>query len=436
MVGSMTGLRDMEKIRSLVKTGFFHIFGSSVLNKAVAFLSSVVLVRILTKAEYGVFTYAWNIYSIVVLANGCGLENGVLQMCSEKSGDEAYAQRISSYGVKYGLAFDLALAAVLLGIGMLAPLEIAGAGALLCMLCALPMVKHVYNMAVMYLRAQGRNREYSGLSLMNTAAVFGVSAVCAFFFREKGMVLGYYGAYAASAAVGFWGMHIRMWDPRVQLESSEKRALWSISLVSMCNNGLSQLLYLLDVLVLGIMDPQETLLASYRVATIIPTALAFIPSSLVVYIYPYFAQHRGDGAWCMRQYRKAVLGLGGVNAVISAGLIALAPWVIGLMFGREYLDAVPVFRVLAANYFVSGTFRTLAGCLLVTQRRLKFNLMVGLISGGVNILADFVLIGRWGSMGAALATVLVTAVSAVMSTVYLVHVFRKARNTDERGAAQ
>ena len=73
-----------KKLTILIRTGFFHIFGSSVINKIIAFMSSIVLVRILTKQEYGVFTYAWNIYSIVLLFNGMGTDSGVLQLARKK----------------------------------------------------------------------------------------------------------------------------------------------------------------------------------------------------------------------------------------------------------------------------------------------------------------------------------------------------------------
>jgi O-antigen/teichoic acid export membrane protein len=109
----------VPKIKTLFKTGFFHIFGSSVINKVIAFLSSVVLVRILTKPEYGVFTYAWNIYSIVLILNGMGIESGVLQISSEHSGDIEYANRASNYGIRFGIKFDLLLFAVILVLGCL-----------------------------------------------------------------------------------------------------------------------------------------------------------------------------------------------------------------------------------------------------------------------------------------------------------------------------
>lgn len=419
----------MEKIKQLGKTGFFHIFGGSTINKIVGFLSSFVLVRILTKTEYGVFTYAWNIYSIVLLFNGLGMEAGVLQMCSESGGNTAYMRGICSYGTRSGMLVNVLLALVLLGVGLLAPLKVNGAGDLLVLLCLLPMAQLAYNLTTACLRAQKRNQEFSRLSITNTAMVFLFTAAGALLMREKGMALGYYGAYIISALLGFFHLHVRLVDPRAQLEKRDQRALRSIAFVSMCNNGLSQLMYLLDVFVLGIVDPQETLLASYKVATIIPSALTFIPLALVTYLYPYFAQNRHDGVWCLKRYKTTLLGLGGLNMLISASLFALAPLVIRLMFGAQYLDAVPVFRLLAVNYFVSGTFRILSGNLLVTQRKLSFNLLVALISGGVNVAADFLFIGWWGPMGAALATVLVTLISSMMSTTYLIHTFKKAAKT-------
>ena len=79
----------MGAFKKLFQTGFFHIFGSSVINKILTFLSNVVLVRLISKEAYGVFTYAWNIYSLVLLLNGLGVVSGLLQLCSERADDRA-----------------------------------------------------------------------------------------------------------------------------------------------------------------------------------------------------------------------------------------------------------------------------------------------------------------------------------------------------------
>lgn len=415
----------LNKGKRLLKTGFFHIFGSSVINKVISFLSSIVLVRILSKAEYGTFTYAWNIYSIVILFNGMGIELGTLQLSSEHSGDIGYAKRISNYGTRFGLKFNILLMLSLLGIGLFAPLKIPGGKPILIALCLLPTIQLLFNMTSCYLRSQKRNQEYAKLSVIHTVLVFVVSAACAFFFREMGLVVGHYVAFSAAFIIGTLFFKVRLLSKDAGEPIEEKNALLKISFISMVNSGLSQLMYLLDVFVLGIVDPQETILASYKVATMIPTALTFIPNALIIYLYPYFAEHKDDGKWCLNRYKQILLGFGAFNLALSAVLFAAAPLIIRLLFGEQYMDAVPVFRLLAVNYFISGTFRILSGNLLVTQRKLKFNLFVAIVSSLTNALADYFFIQWWGSMGAAYATVLVVLVSSVLSTTYLIYTFRQ-----------
>ena len=416
----------IPKIKKLFSTGFFHIFGGNVINKVITFISGIVLVHILSKPEYGVFTYAWNIYGIVFLFSGMGLDSSMLQLSSEHGGDLNYTQRICSYSVKLGLLFNCLLSLSLLIIGLFVPFKIEAGRPLLIALCLLPLFQFLFNMLSVFLRSQKRNREFAKLNVINTSICFVVSVGAALLFRAMGLVLGYYAAAIISVAFGILCFKVRLYSKDSAGIGEDKKALLQIGFIQMVNNGLSQLMYLLDVFVLGIVDPNETILASYKVATIIPTALTFIPQSLMVYVYPYFAEHKDDGKWCMHRYKQVVLWLGAFNLFISFVLFVAAPLMIRLFFSEEYMDAVPVFRLLSINYFISGTFRIVSGNLLVTQRRLKFNLLIAIVSTVTNIIADYFFIQWWGSMGAAYATVLVVVISSVMSTVRLIISFKKA----------
>jgi len=415
------------KLVMLMKTGFFHVFGSSVINKIIAFMSSIVLVRILTKQEYGVFTYSWNIYSIVLLLNGMGIDSGVLQLSSEKSGDTIFADRTSNYGTRFGLRFNIILMILLLGIGLFAPLKIKGAGRLLCFLCLMPAAQLLYQMTTVYLRSQKQNQEFARITVLNTVLIFISSAIMALILREIGLIIGYYIAYLTSYAIGIIGYHVNILNHTEQLGKKDRYDLLKISFISMLNTGLSQAMYLLDIFIIGVVNPKETILASYKVSTMIPSALTFIPIALVTYLYPYFAEHRKDGSWCLQAYKKVLLGLSGTNFIIAIVLFLEAPLIIQLFFGAQYLDAVPVFRILSLNYFISGTFRIISGNLLVTQRKLTFNLFVAVVSSIANVIADYLFIRWWGSLGAAMATVLVVVISSILSTGYLVHIFYRNR---------
>lgn len=93
------------------------------------------------------------------------------------------------------------------------------------------------------------------------------------------------------------------------------------------------------------------------------------------------------------------------------------------MYGNHYLDSVIPFRILVINYFFSGTFRSIAGNLLVTQRKLEFNTFVAIISGILNIVADIVLIFRFGAVGAAYATLIIVILCSSLNVGYLLITF-------------
>lgn len=413
----------------LSKTGFFHIFGSSVINKIISFLSNIILLHLLTKNEYGIFTYTWNIYSILILTNGLGMESAILQLCSEKNEDINFCNRITTYGSKVGVRFNIILCIFLAILGCFIPLSYVGANTLLKLLCFLPIFQLLYNLSCVVLRYQKNNRAYSIITVINTTCLLIGSVIGILFFREKGMILGYYFAYVISIIVGNRYFKVCVYNKIADPGRQDKKDLISIGLVTMVNNGISELLYLLDVFVLGIVACDETVLASYKVSTIIPTALSFIPLSLMIYVYPYFAEHKDDKDWCMTNYRKIILGFGGFNLLLSTILFFGANLIITILFGYKYIDAVPVFKLLVVNYFISGTFRIVSGNLLVTQRKLKFNTVVAIASGVVNVVADFYFIQWWGSFGAALATILVVIISSVMSTSYLIYTFKnKCKN--------
>ena len=73
-----------DRLSELLKKGLFHIIGSNAINKAIAFVANIALVRVLSKAEFGVFTAAFNVFSVVFLFSGLGINSGVLYFCSQK----------------------------------------------------------------------------------------------------------------------------------------------------------------------------------------------------------------------------------------------------------------------------------------------------------------------------------------------------------------
>lgn len=402
----------------LKSQGFFFIFGSSTLNKIIAFASSWIIVRIISKPEYGVYTHAYNIYAFILLLNGFGITSAVLQLGSE-SKSVSEKRRIYSYGMRFGVMVDLVLAFAVFLVGWFVPLKFDGANMLLLLMVLLPLVTIVTDLEMVYLRINFQNKQYAISSTLNSVAVLLFSCVFALLFKAPGLVLAGYVSHLFTAVVTNRLFKVPLRLNRVRLEPEEKKTVYSIASISMLNNGLSHLMYLLDIFIIGLIMTESEVIASYKIATNIPTALQFIPAALLIFVYPHFARNKDNKTWVLKNYKRMLIPFALFNLAISVGLILIAEPLLVFVFGEQYRDAVIPFQILCASYFFSATFRTVSGTLLVTQRKLKFNLYLSVFAGILNSCLNVVLIQAMQVKGAAIATMITTVVCSLISTGYL-----------------
>ena len=103
--------------------------------------------------------------------------------------------------------------------------------------------------------------------------------------------------------------------------------------------------------------------------------------------------------------------------------------IISIIFGEQYLDAVPCFRILMLGFFVTATLRTPTGNLLVTQRRLFANTLMGVLSIVFNVLLSFALIPSYGMVGAAWVYVLTMVLGSFICVPIFLATAGKPRRT-------
>ena len=77
------------------------------------------------------------------------------------------------------------------------------------------------------------------------------------------------------------------------------------------------------------------------------------------------------------------------------------------------------FRILSLGYLIAATFRIPAGNVIASLRKVKVNFYNSIVSGSANVVLDIILIKRYGSNGAAIATVLIFIISSIISNIYL-----------------
>lgn len=408
-----------EKLNKLFETGFFHIFGSTVINKIIGFLSSILIVRIISKTDFGVYSYANNILSIALIFSGMGMTSGVFQLCSENSKEKEYFNSIYKYGTKWGTISNVFLGIIIIIISLSVPLSIEGSNWLLLLMSGYPIITVLFQFQQTYLRASLNNISYSYVTMLNTILILIFSVIGSLVYSTIGLIVGTYLANIITVITS--EKHFQFYNNgNVSISKRDKKDLKSISFISMFNNGLSQLLYSVDLFIIGVFIINPDIIATYKTATIIPTALYFIPSSVCMYIYPYFVIHKEDKEWTINKYKLLLKVMCVLNFIISVILFLFAPLIIKVFFGEQYLDAVNIFRILVIGYFFNGTFKGVAGNLLVSQRKLKFNLFTSVLALVINITFSIILLPMVGIIGAAISNTCVNLIIGMISTIYYI----------------
>lgn len=419
----------------LKNTGFLSIFSSSVINKIVNFAYGIILVRVISKADYGVYSYANNIYGYFALVLGLGTGGTILQVCSEDSDyDERY--RHFRFCFSYGTYINIILSIVIVVISMTVSLPINGSDKLLRLMGFFPLFTQFALYYSPWLRSNFKSKEYSYLNILNTVAISALSVVGAFFYKADGLVVGRY--LAAVITIMYALIVLKCPFPKLicifdMAKFKDAKKIIKMGPVICLTESLIQVISLMGVSVLGHYVRDEIAIASFKTATTIPSALAFIPSSIMVYAFPYFARRRKDKKWTQKNFWVLIVGMFFMTSVIVLACELFAGEILVFVFGNQYADSAQAFRVLMIGFLVNSVLRIPAVNLVLSQWKLKFSALMAVIGFFVTWGINVVLVKPFGMIGSAYAQVLSVFIVGFVYTGYYLNVIYKKSDGNDSG---
>ena len=408
-----------EKFKALFKTGLFHIMGATSINKVIAFLSSIVIVKIMSKYSYGLFSGAFNVFQIGILFNGFGISSATLFFASEKE-DEETRRTTYKFAIRYGFAINFLISVGIFCYACWGHLGIEETRPYILSLAVMPMVYFFTDYFAVVLRSRKENKRYALLLNINSISYMILASAGSFFFGIYGTIAGRYLSYLITAVIGF--IFTRKFVPLIKAQPVDPERRKKIIRYAAFSGGvtaLNSILYRIDIFLISFLVADAAKLATYKVAALVPENLNFVPSSILVVFLPLFIEHSENREWVVKNARKLFTAMAAVCGIISLLMFVFARIAILLLWGEQYLDGVPVFRVLAISFFFLGTFRSTSTNILQALGKVKFNLIVSIVAAISNLILDYFFIKNYGIMGAAVATMLVTIIASTLSFPYL-----------------
>lgn len=416
---------ELSVLWNQLRKGILQVFSANVINKMVSMLCNMVIVRMLTKETYGIWSYALNIYSYAHLIMGFGLVAGALQFGAENR-DQPAENRFYRYCGVTGLLTNIPIVLFFIIGSFVGTPAIPEAGFYLRIYLPILFLEYLIDLLMTILRCKNSFRIYSRLLTLHTVLI----AVCICLgsvLGIGGMIAGKYIAAIGSLLAVLYAARTMLPSIRSagRLDTVQKKALWHYSIFNGINSMLNRLLYVIDLSMIAVLVHSAAELANYKVATLIPNALTFIPGSVMICILSDVIANQRNLPWLKKTIQKTFLCLLLVNILIGVILISFAPIIISIISGKQYLSSVTPFRILTAGYCISGTFRALSVNVLAALKQVKFNVTCSLITCAADVVLNYFLITKIGMIGAAYATFAVECLISLLSFGSLLFVLRK-----------
>lgn len=396
--------------------GLFSIFSSYSINKLINFLTNLLIVRLLSVNSYGIYGAVMNLYALFTLFSGLGMGSSALIYGSEQR-DPAQKHAILAYTFRWGLIGSVLQSVAFAAYVLFFPLGILEMKSYALCLFLLPIFSFALSFIQILFRTQQNNRMFARLNTLQAILTAFCSVIGAFCFGLSGLIVIRYLTFFIPIVYGFSKLEYR--KTTVPLTQNLKKEIWGFSIKSGLTSCLNQIVCLLDVALLVQLMKDPVTIAQYKVAASIPNNLNFIPNTLMVALVPLFSYHLTDPDWMRRTFKKLWLMNFCGQLLLLFLLWNIGPFVIVQLWGPNYSECIPCFRILCVSYFFLAAFRLMSTNLLAVYKRVSFNLIVAIFTCVLNIFLDFILIPNFHIIGAAWATCISVIFTSLLSFPYL-----------------
>lgn len=416
-----------KAIALLRNKGAFDILCGTFLTRAAAFLGSIVLVRILSKQDYGILSSLENIYTYLYLLAGYGLNNALFRWVVLKD-SLAEKKGIITYVISAGTAFNVSLvvcAALICFLFPIVAIEDSVCWMLPVMLFAIPF-QFLFESGTFSLRALFMNRAYAVISLICVVLIWAFKVIFAQFAGLSGAVISWPAAYLLISAVLIPILLLRIFKNirRSKPLKDDRHKMTKYALQYMLTNGLWVLFTQNDILMIGQLTANAEMVADYKVASVFPMILGLLSGSIGLFVGPYFIKHENEKRWIWANYKR-VFFVSFFSIVFFALLLAIfSKSIVQFIYGEQYLSTVPLILCLLVSGIINNGARYVGANLIATMGKIKANMIVAAFGIVLQILLNLFLIPRFGVFGAALSGIIVQGFMAIAITVYFIKTYR------------
>ena len=377
-----------------------YVFIATVSARILSFIASIIALKLINKVDLGYVIYALNIMAFVIPLSGLGIQQGLLRF-GARLNSVSEKKALFSFVFKKGILFSVILSAVIFILSYILPLEFEQSAYFLRWLSALLLTSFLLESIKIQFRLEHNNKKFALIEIFYNVLLVISVFILSSFFKELGYTIALIVAPLITFLWFFKSLNINF--KSVVLPIPIDFSFLKYGFFAGMANVATQLLFAVDILLIGSILNDPSLVTAYKYVFLIPFSLLFLPGILLTTDFVNLTE---------RIYNKSYINSYSKNYMLffllfSIGILAVfypfSGFILSL-FSPEYSQYTSTFLVLTVGVFGILIFRGLYGNLLSALGKAQVNYWIAFVALLINIPANYYLIPKYGILGAAITS--------------------------------
>ena len=396
---------------------------SIIISKALSFALSIFVVKHLTTNDFGNISYSYNIISFIVPFMGFGIFQS-LGRFAPIANSQLEKRRLFKFTFWRGVVASLIIVFILILLAGVITNSLPNAKEYLIYLSFLVLSLFILESVKLLYRVYNLNKLFAYIEIGHSFLLVVLGIILTYFFDGVGYVFALLISPLIVALFLTLKNKLYTKTPPTKYSKSEKLTLWKYGFFTSIGGLTSKLLFSIDILMIGYLLKDETDVALYKAATLIPFSLLFIPNGFIQTDFVKLTREYQNKTY-LKKYILNYLKLFGLISIVISGLLVVFSKPLMQFFGTEYFKAHTLIPVFAIGIIGAFMFRNLFGNLLdaigwaKTSATLSSSILI------LDVILNYFLVKEYGIIGAAYSTSILLWLSGILSaTAILIYLKR------------
>ena len=391
-------------------------------SRLLSLLASWIALQFIDNTALGIVLFSYNIILFLLPISGLGLSQSLIRF-SALSKDAEDRNSIFLYVLKYGLLSSIGMILLLIISSLFIPFDFKDGHFYMIFLSFLIIPNFLLEIIKGQLRLNHDNKNFAYSDFLYSIIFVLSITVLTYYLKEIGYIIALLITPLLTSL--FFIKKLKVNAKKIKRIPELNFAFWKYGFFASLSNVITQLLFVIDILLIGYLIKDPEMITNYRYISLIPFSLLFLPRVFINTDFVTFTEKIYDKNYILEYIKSYML----LFLIISVSLI-IGSYFFGSLVLRLLDDS---FAIYGSIFFIlmvgiSGIliFRGLFGNLLSSIGKANINYYIA--SGALlfNIISNYYLIPLYGIKGAAITSAILMWVTGVTSAICFKVLYIKA----------